>query len=63
MKLLLTSAGVTNQSIADSLIELVGKNPGDIKIGFIPTAKNIESNNAPWRVDPNYFRRCMGEDS
>jgi len=42
MKLLLTSAGITNQSIAQALIDLVGKSPKDTRIGFIPTAKNVE---------------------
>lgn len=50
MKLLLTSAGITNQSIAVALEELVGKKAGDISIGFIPTAKNIEPGNAAWFV-------------
>lgn len=51
MKLLLTSAGITNQLIADALSDLVGKSPSDIKIGFIPTAKNVEANNATWLVE------------
>ncbi|MDB5188072.1 MAG: hypothetical protein JWO50_592 [Candidatus Kaiserbacteria bacterium] len=50
MKLLLTSAGITNQSIADSLIDLVGKKVEDIKIGFIPTAANIEKGNKDWFI-------------
>jgi dipeptidase E len=50
MKLLLTSAGITNRSIATALEELVGKKAEDITIGFIPTAKNIESGNAAWFV-------------
>jgi len=50
MKLLLTSAGITNQLIADTLSDLVGKLPSDIKIGFIPMAKNVEINNATWLV-------------
>lgn len=37
MKLLLSSAGITNKSIFDALISLVGKNP---KTAFILTAKN-----------------------
>jgi len=50
MKLLLTSAGITNQSIATSLEELVGKKAAEITIGFIPTAKNVEPDNAAWLV-------------
>jgi dipeptidase E len=45
MKLLLTSAGVTNQSIADALIELIGKPASEIKVGFVPTAANVEEGN------------------
>lgn len=50
MKLLLTSAGITNHSISDALIELASKKPSEMRIGFIPTAKNVESNNATWLV-------------
>jgi len=50
MKLLLTSAGITNQAIAIALERLVGKQARDISIGFVPTAKNVESGNAAWFV-------------
>ena len=43
MKLLLTSKGVTNHTIAQALADLVGKSPYDTKIGLIPTARNAES--------------------
>jgi dipeptidase E len=42
MKLLLTSAGITNQSIADALVELVGKPASEVKVGVVPTAENVE---------------------
>lgn len=51
MKLLLTSAGITNQSIANELIRLVGKDPREIKIGFIPTAANVEEGNKDWFIN------------
>lgn len=38
MKLLLTSTGLPNQIIKSKFLELVGKDPKDITIGFIPTA-------------------------
>ncbi len=38
MKLLLTSSGLSNPSIANALEELVGKPRKDIKIAFIPNA-------------------------
>ena len=42
MKLLLTSAGIKNKTIAKALFELVGKKPADISLVFIPTASNVE---------------------
>lgn len=42
MKLLLTSAGLRNQDLASALVELVGKPAGETKVGFIPTAENVE---------------------
>jgi hypothetical protein len=51
MKLLLTSAGVTNQSIADSLVKLVGKPINDIKIGFIPTAVDVWYGTIYWYLE------------
>lgn len=50
MKLLLTSNGVCNQSLADALSEMVGKQPKDIKIGFIPTAADIDVGNKDWYI-------------
>lgn len=38
MKLLLTSGGITNDTLARELEGLVGKSFGDLKIGFIPSA-------------------------
>lgn len=40
MKLLLTSAGITNDKIADALAELIGKPLGETKTAFVLTAKN-----------------------
>jgi dipeptidase E len=51
MKLLLTSAGVTNQKIADALFELVGKKPSETTITFVPTASNIEEGDKSWLID------------
>ena len=48
MKLLLTSAGITTQAIADKLLELVGSNK---KIGFITTAANVEPGNKDWYLN------------
>jgi dipeptidase E len=51
MKLLLTSSGLSNQSIADALIDLVGKKAGDISVAFIPTASNVEAGDKDWFID------------
>lgn len=58
MKLLLTSAGVTKRSIADSLASLVGKSPSDTKIGYVPIAANAESGNKDWYINQflNFWR-------
>lgn len=49
MKLLLTSAGITTQAIAEALGHLVGKN-GNRKVGFVPTAANAEGGNKDWYI-------------
>lgn len=51
MKLLLTSCGITNNSIADTLFSLTGKKPEDTTLVFIPTAANIEAGNKGWLID------------
>ena len=50
MKLLLTSGGITNDSIAKSLDQLTGLNRNEVKIGFIPTAANAEPGNKDWYI-------------
>lgn len=50
MKLLLTSNGLSNDSIANALKELVGKEPKDTKIAFIPTAANPERGDKSWLI-------------
>lgn len=49
MKLLLTSAGITTQAIADTLFELIGD--GNKKVGVITTAANVESGNKDWYIN------------
>ncbi|MBI2065388.1 MAG: Type 1 glutamine amidotransferase-like domain-containing protein [Candidatus Yanofskybacteria bacterium] len=51
MKLLLTSGGITNKSIADALFELVGKRPEDTSLVFIPTASNVEKGDKDWLIN------------
>lgn len=51
MKLLLTSAGITNQSIANALLDLVGKKPKDSSVVFVPTASNTEIGDKSWLIE------------
>ena len=51
MKLLLTSGGITNASIARALFDLVGKKPEDTTLVFIPTASNVEMGDKGWLID------------
>lgn len=60
MKLLLTSAGITNQSIANALFELVGKKPQDTNLVFIPTAANGEIGDKMWFIDGLIHLKEMG---
>ncbi len=51
MKLLLTSAGLSNKSIIDALEKLLGKSAKGIKLAFIPTAANVEPGDKSWMID------------
>lgn len=51
MKLLLTSAGLTNDAIAQALSDLAGKPLTDLKLIFIPTAANTEGEDKGWLID------------
>jgi dipeptidase E len=48
MKMLLTSNGLSNKSIADALFDLVGKTPSETRIVFIPTAANAARGDMGW---------------
>ena len=49
MKLLLTSAGITTQTIANKLLELA--DGSNTKVGFITTAANAEPGNKDWYIN------------
>lgn len=51
MKLLLTSNGLCNDSISNAFFELVGKDPGDTIVTFIPTASNVVNITKTWFVN------------
>lgn len=50
MKLLLTSAGFTNETISNALLELAGKPFKKLKLVFIPTAANVETGGKEWLI-------------
>ncbi len=51
MKLLLTSAGLSNQTIIKAFNTLVGLPNNKIKIAFIPTASNVEKGDKGWLIE------------
>jgi|SRR3989344_5360447 len=58
MKLLLTSGGLTNNSIKKALRELAGKPFNSLKLAFIPTAANVEDGDKKWFLhDLNNFSK------
>lgn len=48
MKLLLTSAGLTNKSIVQALLDLLGKPFSESRAVFVPTAANGEEGDKAW---------------
>jgi dipeptidase E len=50
MKLLLTSAGITNPSIVKALSSLTGKSFQKLKLVFVPTAVNVEKGDKSWYI-------------
>jgi len=60
MKLLLTSDGITNKSIARALFDLVGKPAEETNMAFIPTAMNMAQGDKGWFVDMLYGIRQLG---
>jgi len=60
MKLLLTSNGLSNQSIADAFIGLIGKPVEESTIAFIPTAANVDEGDKGWLIDDLYNIKKQG---
>ncbi len=50
MKFLLTSGGLTNDSISKALFDLVGKEPKETKLVFIITAALVDPLNKSWLI-------------
>lgn len=51
MKLLLTSAGISNKSISKALLKMLGKPFKKASMIFITTAANIEPGDKGWLID------------
>lgn len=50
MKFLLTSAGITNGSLKNTLQDLLGKSFEDTKVAFVPTAATMVADDKSWLV-------------
>lgn len=57
MKLLLTSGGITNPTLAKALLDLVSKPAEEITVAFIPTAANADGHDKCWLIDNLYQLR------
>ena len=66
MKLLLTSAGITNKSIEAALTSLLPRRAGlpavagECNLAFVPTAANVEEGDKGWLIDDLNNLRKMG---
>ena len=60
MKLLLTSAGITNESLKKALLDLVGKEVSKTKIAIVPTASNMEEGDKDWLINDYQNLKKMG---
>src|SRR3989344_576672 len=63
MKLLLTSSGITNPTIANALSELLAKPFEKSAVTFIPTAANVEQKDKTWLVNDMYNLLKLGFNS
>ena len=60
MKLLLTSGGITNDTLARELESLAGKSFSDLKIGFVPTAAFHIVGDKEWIIMDLYRLKARG---
>ncbi len=50
VKLLLTSAGLKNKTLAKAVLDLAGKKAEELNVAFIPTAMNPTGNDKTWFI-------------
>jgi len=60
MKLLLTSAGLSNKSISNALLELTGRPFSELNLAFIPTASNVEEGDKDWVINDLVYCKNLG---
>lgn len=60
MKLLLTSAGLSNQSIINALLELTEKPFDELNLAFIPTASHVEKGDKGWLINDLIVCKNLG---
>ncbi len=58
MNLLLTSAGITNESIKSAFLELAPKKLSECIVAFIPTAANVEEDKSWMEEDIEDFKKA-----
>jgi dipeptidase E len=56
MKLLLTSAGITNPAIARGLYELLDKPLENSNLVIVPTAQNVEQGDKTWVIEEDFVK-------
>ncbi len=62
MELLLTSAGITNESIRSAFSKLAPKDLSECVVAFIPTAANIEEDKSWMEKDIENFRKAGAKE-
>ncbi|MGH7157660.1 MAG: Type 1 glutamine amidotransferase-like domain-containing protein [Candidatus Saccharimonadales bacterium] len=60
MKLLLTSSGLSNESLRDALRQMLGKPTGECNFVFIPTSYSGAAGDMGWLVNDIYEAHRMG---
>src|SRR3989344_8364950 len=63
MKFLLTSAGFTNRTISNALLDLTRRPFKKISLAFIPTAANMWDDDKSWLIDDLYNTKKLGFSS
>lgn len=60
VRMLLTSAGLTNAALSNELIGLLGTDPRAARLAFVPTAANVEDGDKGWLIDELVNLRAVG---